>query len=495
MRRILLFVIALVILGISCTNKPKDASSSRPNIIFIMTDDHAYQAISAYGSDLIPTPNIDKLAEQGMRFDNAHVTNSICSPSRAVVLTGKFSHLNSVKDNIEIFDSTQLTYPKILRLHGYQTAVIGKWHLKSQPTGFDYWKVLPGQGNYYHPEFRTKDGIVKEPGYVTDLITDFAIDFLDSIRDPSQPFMMMYHHKAPHREWWPAMEDIDEFTNMVFPEPPTLFDDYQNRGSAAKEAEMRISDHMGFTNDNKVPPEMADELGYADFIKWFRNNYTFNYDRFTDEEKEKWDAVYGPVMRTFAEKHPEGRELIQWKYQRYMQDYLATIKSVDDNIGRLMKYLDEHGLTENTLVIYTSDQGFYLGEHGWFDKRFMYEESFRTPLIMRWPGKIQSGQVNKELVQNLDFAPTMLAAAGVAIPDDMQGLNIQPLLEEKNDNWRDALYYHYYEYPGIHMVKRHYGVKTKKYKLIHFYYDVDEWELYDLENDPQEMNNVYGQPA
>jgi arylsulfatase A-like enzyme len=486
------FLLLVCFVSACTTGTEERTSEARPNIIFIMTDDHAFQAISAYGSELIETPNIDRLAEEGMRFERAYVTNSICSPSRAVVLTGKHSHLNSVTDNLDVFDSTQVTYPKILRQNGYQTAVVGKWHLKSQPTGFVYWKVLPDQGYYYQPTFRTPDGIVTEQGYVTDVITDLAIGFLDSIRDPGKPFMLMYHHKAPHREWWPAMEDIEEFTQVVYPEPPTLFDNYKDRGSAAAEAEMRISDHMGYTNDNKIPPALAEELGYKDFYPWYAKNYDFNYARFTEEEKAKWDEVYEDIIENFRRKKRQGRELVQWKYQRYMQDYLGTIKSVDDNIGRLMKYLDEHGLSENTLVIYTSDQGFYLGEHGWFDKRFMYEESFRTPLIMRWPGKIKPGSINSDLVQNLDFAPTMLAAAGAPIPEDMQGEQLQPLLSGKADDWRNALYYHYYEYPGIHMVKRHYGIKTNRYKLIHFYHDVDEWELYDLEKDSQEMKNVYG---
>jgi arylsulfatase A-like enzyme len=493
MKYILFILIAFLLYSCS-TGTKENTAESRPNIIFIMTDDHACKAISAYSADLISTPNIDKLAEQGMRFDRAYVTNSICSPSRAVVLTGKHSHLNSVTDNLDIFDSTQVTYPKILRQHGYETAVVGKWHLKSQPTGFDYWKVLPDQGDYYQPKFRTPEGIVTEQGYVTDIITDLAINFLDSIRDPSKPFMLMYHHKAPHRGWWPAMDDIESFTHMVFPEPSSLFDDYENRGTAAKEAEMRISEHMGYTNDNKIPPEVAEEMGYSDFYGWYKNNYNYNYGLFTEAEKARWDEVYGEVTKEFRKKKPQGRELIQWKYQRYMQDYLATIKRVDDNIGRLMKYLDENGLAENTLVIYTSDQGFYLGEHGWFDKRFMYEESFRTPLIMRWPGKIKVGSVNNDLVQNLDYAPTMLAAAGAPVPGDMQGKKLQPLLDGNTEEWRDALYYHYYEYPGIHMVKRHNGIKTERYKLIHFYHDVDEWEMYDLETDPQEMRNIYGLP-
>lgn len=483
------FITLLCSLGACTVDQPPP-----PNIIFIMADDHAYQAISAYGSDLIETPNIDRLANEGMRFDRAFVTNSICSPSRAVILTGKFSHLNSVKDNVDVFDSTQVTFPKILQANDYETAIVGKWHLKSEPTGFDYWKILPDQGHYFHPEFRTSVGIEKEQGYVTDIITDLAIGFIDSIRTKDKPFMLMYHHKAPHRQWWPAMEHVGEFMEDDIPEPPTLFDNYQNRGAAAREAEMRISEHMGLSLDNKIRPEVIDEMGRVEFMAWYKSSYQARYNRLTEEEKEEWDKVYGPINEHFWSEAPEGKELTKWKYRRYMEDYLGTIRSVDDNIGRLLDYLEEQGLSENTIVIYTSDQGFYLGEHGWFDKRFMYEESFRTPLIIKWPGVVDSGSVNTDLVQNLDIAPTLLSAAGITAPKEMQGLDMIPLLKNPEHNWRDAIYYHYFEYPGIHMVKRHYGIRTNRYKLIHFYYDIDEWELYDLEKDPQEMNNVYNKP-
>ena len=471
------------------------AQEKRPNIIFIMSDDHAYQAISAYGSNLIETPNIDRLAQQGIRFDNSFVTNSICSPSRAVVMTGKFSHLNGVRDNVNVFDGKQQTFPKLLQKAGYQTAVVGKWHLKSEPTGFDFWRVLPGQGNYYNPDFKTPEGTVNVKGYVTDVTTDFAIDWLEKGRDDSKPFMLMYHHKAPHREWLPSQKHLNDFKGEKIPEPETLFDNYENRGVAARDAEMRISDHMGLSNDNKIDPAIVKEMGHEQFLGWYEKAYHKNLDRMTPKERKKWDKVYGPINKEFKKKAPKGKDLVRWKYQRYMEDYLACIKSVDENVGRLLDYLDENGLAENTLIVYTSDQGFYLGEHGWFDKRFMYEESFRTPLLMSWPGKINPGSVNDDLVQNLDFAETFLDVAGVAIPDDMQGRSLLPLLEGNNENWRDAVYYHYFEYPGIHAVKRHYGVRTKRYKLIHFYYDVDEWELYDLEKDPNEMKNVISDPA
>ncbi|MEL7121197.1 MAG: sulfatase [Bacteroidota bacterium] len=489
-----LLILLLILIGALSCQEQEELPTPPPNIIFIMTDDHAFQAISAYGSELIETPNIDRLANEGIRFDRAYVSNSICSPSRAVALTGKFSHLNGLKDNIDVFDSTQMTFPKLLQQNGYQTAVVGKWHLKSEPTGFDYWKVLPDQGDYYHPEFRTPEGMVRDSGYVTDIITDLAINFIEGQKIDSMPFMLMYHHKAPHREWWPAMEYIDEFHDQSIPEPSTLFDDYANMGTAAKDAEMRIHDHMGLSNDNKLNPDLIAAAGFEEFMGWYEPVHMRQYNSLTPEQREKWDAVFDPIKAEFANNPPQGDSLTRWKYQRYMQDYLSTIKSVDDNIGRLLKYLDDNGLAENTLIVYTSDQGFFLGEHGWFDKRFMYEESFRTPLIARWPGKIQAQSVNQELVQNIDFAPTLLQAAQVDVPEDMQGMSLLPLFENGEQEWRDALYYHYYEYPSIHMVKRHYGISTKRYKLIHFYYDIDEWELYDLEKDPMEMNNVYNDP-
>ncbi len=465
-----------------------------PNIILIISDDHAYQAISAYGSQLIQTPNIDKIGAQGVRFDRAFVTNSICSPSRAVILTGKHSHINGLRDNIEIFDSTQQTFPKLLRNNGYQTAIIGKWHLKSQPTGFDYWRVLPDQGHYYTPEFRTPEGLDTLDGYVTDVITDLAINWLDSLRNDTMPFMLMYNHKAPHREWLPGPDHLGAFMDEPLPEPATLFDDYSGRGRAAKEAEMRLADHMGLTNDNKIHPDIVDSLGFQEFMGWYAPVSLRNVNRMNEEDRRNWEEIYGPINENFKNNTPSGDELTRWKYQRYMQDYLGCIQSLDDNIGRLMAHLEEQGLADNTLLIYISDQGFYLGEHGWFDKRFMYEESFRTPLLMQWPGKIQPGTVNKDLVQNLDIAETILDAAGVSIPADMQGRSILPLFSEEKPKWRDALYYHYFEYPGIHAVKRHYGVRTDRYKLIHFYNDIDEWELYDLQEDPQEMKNVFGEP-
>ncbi len=488
----------LLFLLFQCTSNPDSELSEEkgpPNIILIISDDHAFQALSAYDSTLIQTPNIDRLAKEGVLFNRAFVSNSICSPSRAVILTGKHSHLNGLRDNIQIFDSTQQTFPKLLQQEGYQTAVLGKWHLKSQPTGFDYWRVLPDQGHYYQPEFRTPNGLDTIDGYVTDVITDLAINWLDNLRNDTMPFMMMYNHKAPHREWLPGPNHLGAFMAEPLAEPASLFDDYQGRGRAAREAEMRISDHMGLTNDNKIDSEIVDELGFKEFMGWYVPVSKANVDRMSEEDRKRWDAVYQPINEQFKNNTPKGDDLTRWKYQRYMQDYLASILSLDENIGRLLDHLDQEGLAENTLIIYMSDQGFYLGEHGWFDKRFMYEESFRTPMLMRWPGQIESGSQNNDLVQNLDIAETILDAANINIPGDMQGQSVLPLVTNEKTSWRDALYYHYYEYPGIHAVKRHYGVRTDRYKLIHFYYNVDEWELYDLETDPQEMKNVYGDPA
>jgi len=491
----LFFLLPLLVFS-SCGNAGTEeaATPERPNIIFIMTDDHAFQAISAYGSDRIQTPNIDRLATNGMRFDRAYVTNSICAPSRAVILTGKHSHINGVLDNRLRFDSAQIIYPQILQEAGYQTAMIGKWHLKSEPRGFDYWKILPGQGHYYNPDWRTQNGRVRDTGYVTDIITNEAINWLETGRDAEQPFLLIYQHKAPHREWMPGPDHLGDLIGEDFPRPETLFDDYEGRGRAAKEQELSILEDMTFTHDHKIPPSVLQELGIEE-KGWHVQAYLNVQDRMTPEQRAAWAEVYDPIIEDFKSRWPMNDSmLLEWEYQRYMEDYLGSIQSVDDNIGRLLDYLEENNLDENTIIVYTSDQGFYLGEHGWFDKRFMYEESYRTPLIVSWPGVIEPGSVNKELVQNLDFAQTLLEAAGVEAPSDMQGQSLIPLLKGEELEWRDALYYHYYEYPGVHAVKRHYGVSTDRYKLIHFYYDIDEWELYDLETDPLELQNVYDDP-
>ena len=494
-----LLLMATVVIAAGCSDDDASVvqeSPDRPNVIFIMADDHAYQAISAYGSELIDTPNIDRLADEGLLFDRAYVGNSICSPSRATLLTGKFSHANGLRDNVGIFDGSQPTLQGLMQQAGYQTAIVGKWHLKSEPTGFDYWDVLPDQGEYYNPIFVSADGERTEEGYVTDITTDLAVDWLSNERDDSRPFLLFYHHKAPHREWWPPLENPDEFHSWEIPEPETLFDDYAGRGSAAEEAEMRISIHMGLTNDNKITPENAAAMGHEPFMGWYDDAWRRQYDEYmNDEQRAALDAIYGPINDEFVAMNLEGDELTRWKYQRYMQDYLATIRSIDDNIGRMLAHLEESGLLDDTLIVYTSDQGFYLGEHGWFDKRFIYEESFRTPLLMRIPGLESDGESRSALVQNVDFAPTILDLAGAAIPDDMHGQSLKPLFEGDDPDFRDAAYYHYYEYPSIHAVKRHYGIRTDRYKLVHFYYDVDEWELYDLQSDPMELTSVYDDPA
>jgi len=483
---VLLFILAAAARVGACAETPKRP----PNIIFAFADDHAFQAIGAYGGRLAaldPTPNIDRLASQGMRFDAAFVTNSICAPSRAVIQTGLHSHLNGVMTNIEQFDGSQVTFPKLLQGAGYQTAMVGKWHLKSEPVGFDYWEVLPGQGVYYNPQFQTPAGNVQAEGYVTDLITDKALGWLDR-RDPGKPFMLMYQHKAPHREWQPGPDHLTTYAAVNIPEPESLFDDYAGRTTAAAAQEMEIDRHMTFGYDLKLwPNTFRPDEGLTRAVENFRT-------RMTGEQRSAWDAAYGPIAAEFYAAKLSGDDLVRWKYQRYMQDYLASIKSVDDNLGRLLQYLEANDLADNTVVIYSSDQGFYLGEHGWFDKRWMYEESFRTPLVVRWPGVVRAGSVNTDLVQNLDFAETFLDLAGVAVPDHMQGLSLLPLLRgERPSDWRDALYYQYYEYPGTHAVQRHYGVRTDRYKLIH-YYLIDEWELFDLESDPHEMTSVYNRP-
>ncbi len=487
-----LTVLLILLLLVSCSDRNK-----KPNIIFIMTDDHARQAISAYGSYRNETPNIDRLANEGMLFENAYVTNSICAPSRAVILTGKHSHINGKIDNSGArFDSSQVTFPKLLQEAGYQTAMIGKWHLRSQPTGFDYWRILPGQGHYYNPDFVTSDGIERIEGYVTDIITDLAIEWMNN-REKDKPFLLMYHHKAPHREWEPPMRHYDEFINKTFDEPESLFDDYQGRGTAAKTAEMSILDHMNMAGDIKIHPDVLTELGIEPKSDWDFRALTSKFERYNEEQLAAWNEVYGAMNYEFMEKYPDMNEedLMRFKYQRYMQDYMACIAAVDENVGRIIDYVEDNDLADNTIIVYTSDQGFYLGEHGWFDKRFMYEESMSTPLIIRWPGEVKPGSRSSELVQNLDFAETFLDAAGIEAPPDMQGESLVPILKGQDMEWRDALYYHYYEYPAVHMVKKHYGIKNDRYKLIHFYDDIDEWELYDLEKDPHEMNNVYEDPG
>jgi arylsulfatase A-like enzyme len=472
----LIFGLLSVLAAVNCVS-----AADRPNIVFIFADDHAYQAVSAYGSGLNETPNIDRLAKEGMRFDRCYVTNSICGPSRACILTGKYSHKNGFYSNRSKFDGSQQTFPKLLQQVGYQTAIIGKWHLVSDPTGFDHWEILPGQGRYYSPRFLTAEGPVTPTGYITDVITDKSLDWLREQRDPDKPFVLMVQHKAPHREWLPGPEHVGDLADKKIPEPATLFDDYANRADAARMATMRMSD-LRLEEDLKLySPDSP---------------YTKEMLRLmSDEERAAWEAAYQEENEAFNNSPPEGEELIRWKYQRYIKDYLRTVQSVDDGVGRVLDYLEESGLADNTVVIYASDQGFYLGEHGWFDKRFMYEQSLRTPFLVRWPGVTKAGSVEDRIVSNLDFAETFLEIAGVEVPADMQGRSLAPILKgAPPEGWRTSFYYHYYEGPPAdHTVAEHYGVTDGRYKLIH-YYKLDQWELFDLATDPEEMQSVYGQP-
>jgi len=487
-----------ILLLLACQTKEPQASAKaktkKPyNILFIMSDDHAEKAISAYSKDLINTPNIDRIANEGILFKNSFVTNSICAPARAVLLTGKYSHLNGLRDNRDRFDGDQLTFPKLLQKAGYQTSIVGKWHLKTEPQGFDYWNILIGQGYYYNPVMIDNGDTLNHEGYTSDIITDLAIQNLEN-RDADKPFCMLYHHKAPHRNWMPDPKHFDLFEEDI-PLPETFWDDYEGRRAAA-EQDQSIK-NMYMQGDMKLQPEHS--VGYPagtgggpqahDPVNAWTNN---SYGRLTPEQKAKWDAHYIPIGQDFKARQLKGKELVEWQYQRYMKDYLMSVQSVDDNVGRMLDYLDESGLAENTLVVYTSDQGFYLGEHGWYDKRFMYEESLSMPLVARLPGVIPPNQINEDMVLNLDFAPTIMDYAGLAIPTDFQGASLRPIMEAKTpEDWRSSMYYHYYEYPhGWHKVKQHYGVRTERYKLIHFYHDIDEWELYDLQEDPNEMNNL-----
>ena len=486
MKRIVIFLLLLLTIGRS--SLAQTTKTSRPNIIYIMSDDHGYQAISAYGYGLNHTPNIDALAEKGVLFTRAFVTNSLCGPSRAVMLTGKHNHINGFIDNHSTFDSSQQTVAKILHNAGYQTAVVGKWHLVSDPQGFDYWNVVPGQGQYYNPDF-IENGVRKRiNGYVTNITTDIALDWLNK-RDKTKPFFLMYQQKAPHRNWMPEEKYYHLFDSTNFPIPSNYFDNYGTRTKAAREQEMEIATHMHLGPDLKIMVDSSKEK-QNDQVAALRSYL----NRLTPEQRRKWDDAYGPLTEKFNRANLSERDLAIWKYQEYMRDYLRCVQSVDDNVGRLMQYLKSNGLDKNTIVIYTSDQGFFLGEHGWFDKRWMYEESFRTPLIISWPGVTNKKSTTNSMVQNLDFAETILDMAGLPVPTDMQGKSLVPLLKGKQKgNVHDELYYHFYENQE-HKVAKHIGVRTDKYKLIYFY-ENNEWELYDLITDKHEMNNVYNNPA
>ena len=468
-------LLAMAVAGGFVTPAVADSRPTRPNIVFIFTDDHAYQALSAYGDarKLLDTPNLDRIAKGGVRFDRCVVPNSICGPSRATVLTGKYSHANGFYNNTNSrFDGSQVTFPKLLQKAGYQTAIVGKWHLVSEPTGFDYWHILPGQGRYYNPPMNDNGKQAQHPGYVTDIITDLSVDWLNK-RDKSKPFLLMCQHKAPHREWAPPLRHLGHDKDRNYPAPDTLFDDYSGRGKAERSQDMTIARTMTpldlkFT----YPPGM------------------------TDEQKAEWDKYYKPRNDEFNKRDVDHTAMVRWRYNRYMHDYLGCVKAVDEGVGKVLDYLDREGLAENTIVVYSSDQGFYLGEHGWFDKRWIFEESLRTPLLVRWPGVTKPGATNAELVSNLDFAPTFLEAAGVEVPKEVQGRSLVPVLKGQTPaDWRKSFYYHYYEYPGPHSVRRHYGVVTDRYKLIRFYEpEADYWELFDLKTDPRELTSVYGKP-
>lgn len=512
-------------------------TQQHPNIVYIMCDDHAYQCISAYGSalsKLAPTPNIDRLAERGMRFDRAFVENSLSTPSRACLMTGQYSHQNGQRQLGEGIDTTRTFFTELLQEAGYQTAVVGKWHMGCDPKGFDYYHVYNDQGQYWNPQYRgtdTNNEFVVEEGYSTDLTTDHALDFIEH-RDPSKPFCLLLHHKAPHRNWQANLKYLGMYDDVEFPMPENFYDDYATRGSAARTQKMSVTRDMRWEQDFKVP-EMLD-LNNPDSQDSY-NALMGEINRMTPEQRSAWGRYYFPRNRRLLEAQLKGKNLDNWKYQVYIRDYMSVIASVDESVGRVLDYLDKNGLTDNTMIVYTSDQGFYMGEHGWFDKRFMYEESLRTPLIVSYPGHTKPGSVCNRLVQNIDYAPTFLALAGVSQPKDMPGRSLVPVLDNGDNvkNWRQSIYYHYYDYPTYHMVRKHDGVRTDRYKLIHFYgkggldavpenkYQnvpgtreyatlkglesigyfepkdeaVDYCELYDLQADPHEQNNIIGKPG
>ena len=471
-----------------------------PNILFIFSDDHAEAAISAYGSHLAksaPTPNLDRIAKEGAIFKNSFCANSICGPSRACILTGLHSHTNGFLDNNNSrFDGTQTTFPQLIQKEGYQTAMIGKWHLVSNPTGFNYWEILPGQGAYYNPDFIQMDNSRKRyQGYCTDIITDLALEWLKNEREKDKPFVLMCQHKAPHRNWSPAPRHLNLFDDIKMPEPDTLFDRYGgNRSKTLKEHEMGIKDHMYWGHDMKFHGK--ESMFPKHFLSGIINR---QYERMTDSQKKQWDTAYGPKNEKLINDIKSGKlnekEITQWKYQRYIKDYLRCIKAVDENVGRLLDYLDDSGLAEDTIVIYSSDQGFYLGEHGWYDKRWMFEESLAMPFLIRWPGVIPAGVESKTLIQNIDYAPTFLELAGATIPKRMHGRSLVNAFKDplkKPKDWRKSIYYAYYG-ERTHRVAKHDGIRTDRHKLIHFP-NTKEWNLFDLEKDPKEMNSVHEDP-
>lgn len=513
------------------------AATQRPNIVYIMCDDHAFQCISAYGSPiskLAPTPNIDRIAQRGMRFDRAFVENSLSTPSRACLMTGLYSNQNGQRQLGEGIDTTRTFFTEQLQQAGYQTAVVGKWHMGCDPKGFDYYHIYNDQGQYYNPQYRGTDTdgkYIVEEGYSTDLTTDHALSFIEH-RDTNKPFCLLLHHKAPHRNWLANTKYFGMYDNVTFPMPETFYDDYETRGSAVRTQKMSVTKDMRWEQDFKVP-EMLDTANADSWDSYLSLMNEVN--RMNPEQRIAWGKYYFPRNRRLLEARLTGKELNEWKYQNYIRDYMSVIKSVDESVGRVLDYLDSHGLTDNTIIVYTSDQGFYMGEHGWFDKRFMYEESLRTPLLIAYPGHIQPGTVCNKLVQNIDYAPTFLDLAGISKPKELPGRSLTPLFKagDKVKGWRNSIYYHYYDYPTYHMVRKHDGVRTDRYKLIHFYgaggldavkenkYQrqpgtrehgcmtyltslgyfepkdsaVNYNELYDLQADPHELNNLYGKPG
>ena len=513
------------------------AATQRPNIVYIMCDDHAFQCISAYGSPiskLAPTPNIDRIAQRGMRFDRAFVENSLSTPSRACLMTGLYSNQNGQRQLGEGIDTTRTFFTEQLQQAGYQTAVVGKWHMGCDPKGFDYYHIYNDQGQYYNPQYRGTDTdgkYIVEEGYSTDLTTDHALSFIEH-RDTNKPFCLLLHHKAPHRNWLANTKYFGMYDNVTFPMPETFYDDYETRGSAVRTQKMSVTKDMRWEQDFKVP-EMLDTANADSWDSYLSLMNEVN--RMNPEQRIAWGKYYFPRNRRLLEARLTGKELDEWKYQNYIRDYMSVIKSVDESVGRVLDYLDSHGLTDNTIIVYTSDQGFYMGEHGWFDKRFMYEESLRTPLLIAYPGHIQPGTVCNKLVQNIDYAPTFLDLAGISKPKELPGRSLTPIFKagDKVKGWRNSIYYHYYDYPTYHMVRKHDGVRTDRYKLIHFYgaggldavkenkyqhqpgtreyncmtylnslgyFDpkdsaVNYNELYDLQADPHEQNNLYGKPG
>lgn len=473
--------LALAWTGCQQNTDKNHTTVKKPNIIFIFSDDHAYQAISAYGNKYAKTPNIDRIAQEGAIFHNFLVTNSICGPSRASLLTGKYSHENGYRANEEKFDVSQQLFPRLLKQGDYQTAWVGKWHLGNLPAdAFDYWNILPGQGHYYNPDFiNQQNDTTRMEGYVTDVITNLATSWLDN-REDDKPFFLVVGEKATHREWLPDLQDLGAYDDIDFPLPETFYDHYEGRKAAADQ-DMTIDKTMRLKEDLKV------------HVDYDLENNTGIYQRFNDKQKKIFSSYYKQISEEFDRKKLSGKALVEWKFQRYLKDYLATANSLDRNIGKLLDYLDQKGLAENTIVIYGSDQGFYLGEHGWFDKRFIYQESLRTPFVIRYPGVVKPGTQINQQVLNIDWAPTLLDIAGVNIPNDIQGQSFLPVLQANGNNikTRDASYYHYYEFPQPHHVSPHFGITTERYKLVRFYQGQNSWELYDLQNDSTEINNIY----